>query len=152
MILESTRLGQVKIKESDVFHFPEGLYGFENERRFVLLPLNPNVDCPLEYMHSLSNPDLAFVVTDPYTYIPDYKLHLTEDDRRQILLEYNQSTLVRVIVRVPQNYLEMTANLVAPVVFNMEKRIGRQFVLTSPEYDTRHFLIPKELRSAGAKI
>ena len=44
----------------------------------------------------------------------------------------------------------MTANLVAPVVINSQKGIGKQFVLTSMEYDTRHYLLPEEMRTTTA--
>ncbi len=44
----------------------------------------------------------------------------------------------------------MTANLVAPVVINPQNGIGKQFVLTSMEYDTRHYLLPEEMRTTTA--
>jgi flagellar assembly factor FliW len=54
--------------------------------------------------------------------------------------------MTRAIVTVPENYFEMTANLVAPLVINLDAGLARQFVLTSMEYDTRHYLLPQEVR------
>lgn len=148
MIYPSTRLGTFDLPDSGIIHFTQGIYAFENQKKFCLLPLNPNIDSPLEWMHSLQSPDLAFIVTDPYFYVPDYKLFLTDDDKKQILLEKNDPLAVRVIVKIPKNYAEMTANLLAPIVINIKQKTAKQFVLTTLEYEVAHYLLPKELRSA----
>jgi flagellar assembly factor FliW len=38
----------------------------------------------------------------------------------------------------------MTANPVAPLVINQQNNLARQTVLTSAEYDIRHYLMPQE--------
>ena len=150
MKLETTRFGIIDIEEKQIIEFPGGLYGFEKENQFTFLPFNPNVESPMEWMQSIQSPHLAFVITDPYVYVPDYKLKLLEEDMNRVGLGIDDSFLTRAIVTIPQNYTEMTANLVAPLVINSEKCIGKQFVLTSMEYDTRHYLLPEEMRTTTA--
>lgn len=150
MKLETTRFGNLDIEEKEIIEFPDGLYGFEKETQFTFLPFNPNVESPMEWMQSIQSPHLAFVITDPYLYVPDYKLKLLKDDKEKVGLEPNEPFLVRSIVTIPENYTEMTANLIAPLVINSVKRIGKQFVLTSMEYDTRHYLLPEEMRTTTA--
>jgi flagellar assembly factor FliW len=147
MKLETTRFGTIDIKEKQIIEFSDGLYGFEKESRFTLLPFNPNVESPMEWMQSILSPHLAFVITDPYLYVPEYKLKLLEEDKKKVRLGLNESFLTRSIVTIPENYTEMTANLVAPLVINSSKRVAKQFVLTSMEYDTRHYLLPEEMRT-----
>jgi flagellar assembly factor FliW len=147
MKVETTRFGTLDIEEKQIINFSDGLYGFEKETRFTLLPFNPNVESPMEWMQSISSPHLAFVVTDPYLYVPDYKLKLMEEDKKKVELEADEPFLARCIVTIPENYTEMTANLVAPVVINSQKGMAKQFVLTTMEYDTRHFLLPEEMRT-----
>ncbi len=101
-------------------------------------------------MQSVLSPHLAFVTTDPHLYVPDYKLKLLEEDKKKVDLELDEPFLTRSIVTIPENYTEMTANLVAPLVINSKKGIGKQFVLTSMEYDTRHYLLPEEMRTPPA--
>ncbi len=146
MKYETTRFGDLDVKESETLHFPVGLYGFEQERDFIRLPFDPNVESPMEWMQSLKTPELAFVVTDPFLYVPEYSVKLTEDEKKHILYEPSHTLLTRAIVTIPQNYLEMTANLVAPVVINLDTKTARQIVLTSMEYDTRHHLLSEEIR------
>ncbi len=150
MIYPSTRLGEFDLPDDHAVEFPDGLYGFENRKKFGLIPLNPNIESSMEWLHSLEDPDLTFVVTDPYIYKPDYKLALTDEDKQKILVEFSGDVLVRVIVTIPKNPQEMTGNLIAPIVINPDNRMARQFVLTRPEYDTRHPLLSQEPQNTQA--
>lgn len=146
MTYNTTRFGPIEVKETEILNFPVGLYGFERENQFTCLPFAPNVESPMEWLQSLQTPGLAFVITDPFLYAPDYLVKLTEVEKEQIQFEPGNTLSTRVIVTIPDNFLEMTANLVAPLVINLTSRMARQFVLTSTEYDTRHFLLPQETR------
>lgn len=146
MIYETTRFGSLEVKDSEILNFPVGLYGFDKERDFLRLPFNPNIESPMEWLQSLQTPGLAFVITDPFLYVPSYSVKLTENEKKQIQFEPGNTLATRAIVTVPENYLEMTANLVAPLVINLDAGLAKQFVLTSVEYDTRHYLLPQEVR------
>ena len=152
MKVETSRFGTLDISEQEIVRFPEGLYGFEKETEFTLLPFNPNVESPMEWMQSLKSTHLAFVITDPYLYLPDYKLKLSEEDKKRVELGEDAPFLTRAIVTIPENYSEMTANLIAPLVINKDKGIAKQFVLTNMDYDTRHYLLPEEMRNAPATV
>jgi len=147
MTYQSSRLGPFELKDSEIIQFPEGLYGFEHETRFGLLPFDPKIDCPLKWLQSLSNPDLAFVVTDPFLFQPDYRVNLSTEERLLIGAGPKDQLCVLVIVKIPAVFTQMTANLVAPLVINTRTLTARQFVLASPEYDTAHFLLPEEVRT-----
>ena len=71
MKVETSRFGTINISEKEIVRFPEGLYGFEKETEFTLLPFNPNVESPMGWMLSLESYHLAFAVTDPYLSLPD---------------------------------------------------------------------------------
>jgi len=146
MKYETTRFGRLDVKESDILHFPVGIYGFEQERQFIRLPFDPDIESPMEWMQSLQSPELAFIITDPFLYVPDYSVKLTQEEKKHIRYETGNTLLTRAIVTIPKNYLEMTANLVAPIVANLDSGIARQFVLTSMEYDTRHYLLSQDIR------
>ena len=152
MKVDTSRFGKLEIPEKEIVHFPEGIYGFEKETEFTLLPFNVNVESPMEWMQSIKSAYLAFVITDPYLYLPDYKLKLSEEDKKIVQLSGEDPFLTRAIVTIPENYAEMTANLIAPLIINKERAIAKQFVLTTMDYDTRHFLLPEEMRNAPASI
>ena len=152
MKVNTSRFGQLDISEDKSIHFPEGLYGFEKETEFAFLPFNPNVESPMEWMQSLKSSHLAFVITDPFLYLPNYKLKLSQEDKKIVKLSGEDPFLTRAIVTIPENYSEMTANLIAPLIINKEKAIAKQFVLTNMDYDTRHYLLPEEMRKAPASV
>ena len=144
MKYESARFGSIEVQTEDVILFPEALYGFDQEKEFVLQPLDPNIDSPMEWLQSLRTPELAFIVTDPFLFLPQYKMVLNDDEKNQLEIDSTESLVIRVIVTIPKVHTDMTANLVAPLVINQKNRLAKQIVLTSAEYDTKHCLMPKK--------
>ena len=144
MKYETARFGSIDVQAEDVLLFPEALYGFDREKEFVLLPLDPNIDSPMEWLQSLRTPELAFIVTDPFLFVPQYKMVLNDDEKQQLKVGSTESVVIRVIVTIPKAHTEMTANLVAPLVINQKNRLAKQIVLTNAEYDTKHCLMPQE--------
>ena len=150
MKYETTRFGSVDLEDNQIIHFKDGLYGFEGQDLFGLLPFNADVESPLEWLQSLTVAELAFILTDPYVYVPDYSVLLSDEEQSQLEVESDHTLLVRVIVTVPQNYQDMTANLLAPIVINLNRKVGRQVILTNKSYDTRHPLLSQEAKQAEA--
>jgi flagellar assembly factor FliW len=146
MKYQSTRFGEFEVTDNEILNCPDGLYGFEQETRFALLPLDPNIDSPLEWLQSLTTPDLAFVVTDPIPFVLDYTVTLTAEDRRAIGLNDDDAFHIRVIVTVPEDYRKMTGNLLAPFFIHPRINTGKQVVLTRPDYNTKHPLLPTAVR------
>ena len=80
MTYETIRFGAIDVKEEEILRFSEGLYGFEHEHEYSIIPFDPNIESPLEWMQSLKTPELAFIITDPFLYKPDYLLVLTDEE------------------------------------------------------------------------
>ena len=144
MKYKTARLGSLEIQDKDIILFPDALYGFDQEKEFALLPLDPKIESPMEWLQSLRTRELAFVVTDPFFFLPAYKMILSDSERAQLEIESTESVKVRVIVTIPKVHTEMTANLVAPLVINQKNGMAKQIVLTSAEYDTKHSLMSKK--------
>ena len=89
MKVSTSRFGTLDITDSEIIQFSDGLYGFEKETQFTLLPFNPNVESPMEWMQSLKSSHLAFVITDPYMYLHDYKPKLSEEDKKRAFEQIN---------------------------------------------------------------
>ena len=144
MIYETARFGSLEIQDQDILVFPDALYGFDQEKEFALLPLDPNIESPMEWLQSLRTRELAFIVTDPFLFVPEYKMVLSDNEQTQLEIESMESVVVRVIVTIPKVHTEMTANLVAPLVIHQKNRLAKQIVLPSAEYDPKHPLIPQQ--------
>ena len=144
MKYETARFGSLEIQDQDIIVFPDALYGFDQEKEFALLPLDPKIESPMEWLQSLRTRELAFIVTDPFLFVPEYKMVLSDSEQTQLKIESTESVIVRVIVTIPKVHTEMTANLVAPLVIHQKNRLAKQTVLTSAKYDTKHPLIPEK--------
>ena len=144
MKYKTARFGSIDVQAKDILVFPEALYGFDQEKEFILLPLDPSIESPMEWLQSLKTPGLSFIVTDPFLFLPQYNMVLNDDEKSQLKVESTESLVIRVIVTIPRVHSEMTANLVAPLVINKKNRLAKQIVLTSAEYDTKHRLMSQE--------
>ena len=71
MQLATKYFGEIACDEEDILHFPAGLFGFEEEQKFVLLPFAGSGGTLL-CLQSVTNSALAFVVMDPFYLWAEY--------------------------------------------------------------------------------
>ena len=133
--LRSERFGHYEIPADRVLTFPDGLIGFREARRFALLE-STRPESPFRCLVSLDVPELGFVVCDPVRLWPGYGADLPTPEGAV------EDWAVLAIVTVPGKAQEMTANLMAPLVVDCRSRTGRQVVLDTGRYSTRHTLLP----------
>ncbi|WP_060788342.1 flagellar assembly protein FliW [Geobacillus zalihae] len=141
MNIDTKYHGTVAVKEEDIIRFPHGLPGFADEKRFVLLPL---ADTPFVILQSVETPALGFVLIEPFSYFPSYEFELDEATVEQLDIESERDVAVYVILTVADPFDNTTANLQAPVVINVRKRLGKQVILTNTPYKTKHRLFPEK--------
>lgn len=127
MIISTSRFGQVELKQEDILTFAEGLLGFADLRKFVLLD-DPN-DEIFAWLQSCESPHIAFPVLEPELFAPQYKANLTKSDLEALKMSSQDKARYFSIVTIPDDPTLMTANLKAPVVINVALRIARQCVL-----------------------
>jgi flagellar assembly factor FliW len=145
MDVRTTRFGVVTIAEDRVITFPKGLLGFSRQTQFCLL--EPGEDSCFFWLQSLDEPSLAFVVTDPSLFVPEYAVPIRPEQMRELGLERLEDAQVFVIVnKVDQ---QMTGNLQGPLVINTLSRTGEQMVMAEKRWTTRHTLV--QLSEAATK-
>ena len=83
MRLETKYFGQVECAEEEALHFPKGLFGFEEERTFYLLPFEGSGGSLLCFQ-SAATPHLAFVAMDPFSLRPDYHPALSGEELEEL--------------------------------------------------------------------
>ena len=137
MNLETTRFGTVEIADDRVITFPTGLLGFSSYTSFVLL--QPDEQGVFFWLQSTEAPDLAFVVTDPALWVPDFQANIRKDQMEELGMAKLEDAQVLVIVNKRDDLL--TANLQGPLVVNVEGRTGMQLVLAEKRWNTRHELL-----------
>ncbi len=137
MEVRTTRFGTVNINDDRVITFPKGLLGFPQHTRFCLL--EPGEDACFFWLQSMDDPQLAFVVTDPSLFVPDYSVSIRPEQMDDLGLKALEEAQAFVIVNKVDRTL--TGNLQGPLVINTKTRQGEQLVLAEKRWTTRHTLV-----------
>ena len=127
--------GKIEIDRSDIIFFKSGLPGFEELEEFVLLPFAE--ESPFIIMQSVKNPDVAFVTVEPGNLISDYEFEISDKVEKSLKIESVSSLLILNIITLKDNIENSTANLSAPIVINLEEKLGRQVILDDQRYNVR---------------
>ena len=119
----------------DVITFDDGIPGFPDSRRFVLLSISPDSDFQL--LQSVDDPDVSMVVTVPWTFFPDYAPVIEDTDREDLRIESPEEAVVFCPVTLEAATRRAYVNLMGPFVVNARTRDGRQLVLSASDLPLR---------------
>jgi flagellar assembly factor FliW len=139
MQIKTTRFGDLDVRNESFFTFPMGLLGFSKLKRFFVL--DHKDDSPFKWLQSAEDPDLAFIISDPQFFKRDYHISVRRQELATIEPDSEDDLVVSVIMTVPQDPQQMSANLLAPLVFNMANRKGMQYVLTDARFPVKYFVM-----------
>jgi flagellar assembly factor FliW len=146
----SERFGTVEVPASHVIRMISPIFGFALSRRYCLLPAPEGEESPFRWLQSLDQPELAFIVVNPFEFFPEYDIELPTPDQRELEIETPDECVVLALVSVPAgDPAAITANLVAPLVINARTSGARQVVLYESGYFTKHPLVPGAAGGTG---
>jgi flagellar assembly factor FliW len=147
MRTESKAYGPIEISERQVITFPVGIFGFEQLREYALLDAAQQ---GFYWLQSLEDPEIAFILLNPYDLRPDYVLDVPDEDLESIGYDKDEDLLVFAIVTVPDDESKISANLQGPVIINRVEQLGRQAISLDARWHTKH-LILEELARTGSR-
>lgn len=137
--IPTERFGELRVPENEILTFPEGLLGFADCKQFVLV--QESAFAPFIWLQSTDDPHLCFVVIDPQEFMSDYRVEIKPVELAGIELADMEKARVLVIVVVREDPEQITANLQGPIILNSEKALGKQVVLLTDRYHTRHSIL-----------
>lgn len=138
MIVKTSRFGDKEVPDDALITFPEGVIGFKDATRFVMFECSD--DGIFKWLQSCDRPELAFVICEATMIVPNYKIVIGEKERQILKLDNAEDAVVCLILVIPKDPVEATANLLGPLVMNTETRLGMQVVVVNPHYSTRYRL------------
>ena len=148
-VYPTRRFGNLEVHDEEIVHFPEGLLGFAECKKFLLLE-DSEIE-PFMWLQSLDSGDLAFVVVDPKVFFPDYHIEVPRSDLSIIEVEKETDARILVLVVLSEDVAKVTANLKGPLVLNPKNRYTKQVVLMDDRYGTQHPLLPQIERIAESE-
>lgn len=137
MRFETSRFGSIEIDPEAIITFTQPILGFQEYRRFVLLPGPSDF---LKWLQSTDSGELAFILLNPCAVVPDYAVDLGPQDLTELAASSREELEVYTLVVVPQDASQMRTNLKAPIVLNPKHRLGKQVILERDDYPIRFFL------------
>jgi flagellar assembly factor FliW len=143
--IKTTRFGAITIVEDKIITMPFGMLGFPEEKRYVII--QHREDSPFFWYQSVDDPALAFVITSPFLFEPDYSVRLEDTVDQMSWIEDKEKGMleVYVVVNIPKSSPDkMTANLIGPILINNRTHQAVQMVITDSPYSHKFPLVAKD--------
>ncbi|HRP08859.1 MAG TPA: flagellar assembly protein FliW [Gemmatimonadales bacterium] len=115
--IETRRFGTLAVPADAMLEFPNGLPGFGEMRRFVLLPVRDD----LGWLQSAEHPALAFLLVRPW---------------RVVAGAFDGDASAWAVVAIGTDPARSSANLMAPVRIDPSAGTGEQTILTDTAWPT----------------
>jgi len=139
MLIHTYLFGEIEVGEEHLIRFDNGVPGFEHLKYFTVI--KDSEDAVFVHLQAVEDGDVTFVLTNPFVFYPDFEFVLSNAYQEELLIESEEDVEVWVIVTVAEDVEHTTINLMAPVVMNRRKKLGKQIVLQNTNYKTKHPLV-----------
>ncbi len=117
------RTGQCP-EESKPLYFPGAIPGLDGYRHYFIEPVPGN---PFFYhLRAAEEPEVGIILVDPFPFF-EYQVDIPEGDCRELEAGGEEDLLVLTTVIIDGKRL--FTNLVAPVIINPARRLGKQVIL-----------------------
>ena len=137
MLLQTKYFGEADCEH--LLRFEKGLFGFEEEKEFCLMPFEGSGGSLLCFQ-SARTPQLAFVAMNPFSLKPDYAPVLTGEELGELGVERSEELCFYVLCAVKEPVGESTLNLRCPVAVNDQSQEAMQVILETGVYHMHHKL------------
>ena len=134
MKIQTTRFGELEIADSSVITFNKGIPGFEESKKYVLIPADEKGETPFFFLQSTEKEEVNFFLVDPFSFFAEYDIKLKDQMVEKLELENPTDAIVLTTVTAKGEIKDATTNLKAPLVINNSKQLGMQIVLDNKDY------------------
>ncbi len=142
MLIETRDFGPMEITEDEIIHFPDGIYGFDNSKRFTLLDTGSTAG--VMHLQCADSPTPRFIVLDPFMILEDYAPEIPAEAFKNLRAESIDELSLLVIAVIPEDFKNATVNLKSPIAINFKEHLGMQVILNNRDYSVRFRLFDRE--------
>lgn len=140
MKIATKHFGEVDIDDSRIIEFEDGIFGFEDEKRFVVFTEEEESSTGLCWLQSISDETLAMPLINPIFWFPTYSPEVADEMIEKIGELSEEDLNVFSVVVIADSIETMTTNLKAPILVNIKTKKGIQVIAENDEYQIRHNL------------
>ena len=126
--------GKIEITEDRLITIPAGLFGFEQYTKYALVDSDYE---PFIWLQSCEDPNLAFLIVDPFLICSEYETDIDDESLEKIGITKPEDIIIMTIVTVPHDGSSITANFQGPLVINKQNHQCMQAILTDNRWSTK---------------
>ena len=138
MKTQTKYFGEIEFSREDVVTFPAGLYGFEEETEFLLMPFEGS--SLLYSLQSVKTPMLSFILVHPFSLDAAYAPVLQPEELKTLKAEKSEELCYYVLCALKKPSSESTVNMRCPVAVNPDLKTAMQVVLEDDRWQMRQRL------------
>lgn len=128
--------GELEIQLDQLWNFPKGIPGFEDENQYVLLSIEGN--SAFQVLQSTTTPEVAFIVANPYTLVENYSFDIDEPTINLLNIKKEEEVFVLGVISIKDPFETSTINLQAPLIFQTNTKKAKQMILNDNKFSLRH--------------
>jgi flagellar assembly factor FliW len=138
MIVNTASFGALEVDPLDIYQFPYGIPGFEENLQYIIVQPDPSL--PLCYLQSVEESRLSLLVCNPFIFFTDYDFQLSDTHQQELNITNEADVAVWSVVTIDKDNNGATMNLLAPIVVNIQEKRGKQVILHDSSYSIKHKL------------
>lgn len=128
--------GTIEVSASAIMRFPEPIWGFAAYTEYALLPASR---AGLWWLIATGDVPCTFVLADPFVINADYAIDLGDSERQALSIHEPSDAFALVMLTLPASPSgSVTANLRAPIVFNLGRQLAAQIVSRDDAHALQH--------------
>ncbi|EQB88543.1 flagellar assembly factor FliW [Clostridium punense] len=122
----------VDCDEKDIIIFENGIFGFENLKKFVVIPIEENEK--FKMLQSTENDSIGIVIVSPFDFKKQYEINLSDEYIEKLKIKEEREVLVYTTVTLNSDIDKITTNLKAPIIINVCNNLAMQIIMDSDKY------------------
>jgi flagellar assembly factor FliW len=149
MKVNTLRFGEVDVPPGQVFQMIQPLIGLA-DTSFALL-WDPQT-APVQWLQSLTTPQLCLPVADPLAITRDYDVEIPPEECVALGLKRIEDAFLMAIIVLDADPAKVRANLRAPVVLNAANHKAKQIVLNDPMLPIKYYIFRSQARPSNREV
>ena len=126
--------GKIEVSDDRLITIPDGLFGFEQYTKYALVDSDYE---PFIWLQSCEDPNLAFLIVDPFLICNEYETDIDDASLKKIGITKPEDIIIMTIVTVPHDGSPITANFQGPLVINKQNHKCMQAILSDNRWSTK---------------
>ncbi len=137
IVINNSQFGELNIREDKVINFPQGIFGFENLKRYAILVFE-EYD-PFQFLISIDDPEISFPIISPLLVNEKYEPKIIKDDVSLLGDFVDEDLIMYAVITIKGDSKRPTANLKGPIIINQNNKIAQQIIIESDEFSMEQY-------------